>query len=107
MSDNKLVKTLTKAATIIGWIAKKVIKIRLQLIRVLFHELRKVVVTSSLAKYFSFLKMVNKFTKKTLKFGAIFLLHEAAFTLCILEREGRLRQEFYKLYKEAVLESKE
>lgn len=104
MSDNKLVKTLTKAATIIGWIAKKN---RLQLIRVLFHELRKVVVTSSLAKYFSFLKMVNKFTKKTLKFGAIFLLHEAAFTLCILEREGRLRQEFYRLYKEAVLESKE
>ena len=48
--------------------------------------------------------MVNEFAKKILKFGDIFLLREAVFTLYILEREERLRQEFYGLHKKALLD---
>ena len=50
--------------------------------------------------------MVNKFTKKTLKFGAIFLLHEAAFTLCILEREGGFVKSFISYIKKLYLSQK-
>ena len=65
------------------------------------------IVTAFLAKDVTFSKMVNEFTKKILKFGAIFLLREAAFTFYILEREGLLRQDFYELYRKVLLESKE